>query len=58
MEVVTGQPVEVLERRAEGGWVVQGTEVDAVILALPAYEAARLLAVVSPGSAALLGAIS
>ena len=45
-EVVTGQPVEVLERRAEGGWVVQGTEVDAVILALPAYEAARLLAVV------------
>ena len=58
VEVVTGQPVEVLERRAGGGWVVQGTEVDAVILALPAYEAARLLAGVSPGSAALLGAIS
>jgi oxygen-dependent protoporphyrinogen oxidase len=58
VEVVMGQPVEVLERRAEGGWVVQGTEVDAVILAVPAYEAARLLAVVSPGSAALLGAIS
>ena len=57
VEVVTGQPVEVLERRAGGGWAVQGTEVDAVILALPAYEAARLLAGVSPGSAALLGAI-
>ena len=57
VEVVTGQRVEVLERRAGGGWVVQGTEVDAVILALPAYEAARLLAGVSPGSAALLGAI-
>ena len=58
VEVVTGQSVEVLERRAGGGWVVQGTEVDAVILALPAYEAARLMAGVSPGSAALLGAIS
>jgi oxygen-dependent protoporphyrinogen oxidase len=58
VDMVTGQPVEVLERRAGGGWVVQGTEVDAVILALPAYDAARLLAVVSPGSAALLGAIS
>lgn len=40
--VVTGSPVERIER-TDDGWRVDGREADAVVVAIPAWRAARLL---------------
>jgi protoporphyrinogen oxidase len=62
--VVTGRAVRRVERRAEGWRVVHGPttdeqviDTDAVVLAVPAAPAARLLAAVVPAAAAELAAI-
>ncbi|MFE9609994.1 protoporphyrinogen oxidase [Streptomyces sp. NPDC006012] len=59
--VLTSTPVTELRREAAGGWrVVAGDRVlraDAVVVAVPAPAAARLLAAESPGAAAELKAI-
>lgn len=59
--VRTSMPGESLERLPDGRWKVAGggeqREVDRVILALPAYAAAELLAAQSPASAEALKAI-
>jgi oxygen-dependent protoporphyrinogen oxidase len=51
-----GQPVREL-RRTVNGWLVDGETVDAVVLAVPARPAARLLTGTDPGAAAELGAL-
>ncbi|HVT20138.1 MAG TPA: protoporphyrinogen oxidase [Mycobacteriales bacterium] len=63
-EVVTGRAVRRLERTADGWRVVHGATIDeravdadAVVLAVPASPAARLLSAVMPVAAAELGAI-
>jgi oxygen-dependent protoporphyrinogen oxidase len=60
-EVLLSAPATELRREAEGGWrVVAGDRVlraDAVVVALPAPAAARLLAAESPGAAAELRAV-
>ncbi|MFH8655391.1 protoporphyrinogen oxidase [Streptomyces afghaniensis] len=61
-EILTGTPVtELSHSAADGGWrVVAGERVvhaDAVVLAVPAPVAARLLRAQSPGAAAELGAV-
>ena len=60
-DVRTGLRAEVLEALPEGRWRVRGggevREVDRVVLALPAFEAALLLGSAAPQSAAALGAI-
>ncbi|MFI9271648.1 protoporphyrinogen oxidase [Kitasatospora sp. NPDC052896] len=59
-ELSTGEPVEEL-RRTPGGWLVRTPErtltPDAVLLAVPAPAAARLLATTAPGAAAELAGI-
>ncbi|MDQ1015481.1 protoporphyrinogen oxidase [Streptomyces afghaniensis] len=61
-EILTGTPVtELSHSAADGGWrVVAGERVlraDAVVLAVPAPAAARLLRTQSPGAAAELGGV-
>ncbi|WP_086565733.1 protoporphyrinogen oxidase [Streptomyces africanus] len=61
-EILTGTPVtELSHSAADGGWrVVAGERVlraDAVVLAVPAPVAARLLRTQSPGAAAELGGV-
>ncbi|MDQ0752107.1 oxygen-dependent protoporphyrinogen oxidase [Streptomyces africanus] len=61
-EILTGTPVtELTHSAADGGWrVVAGERVlraDAVVLAVPAPAAARLLRTQSPGAAAELGGV-
>lgn len=61
-EILTGTPVtELSHNAADGGWrVVAGERVlraDAVVLAVPAPAAARLLRTESPGAAAELGGV-
>jgi oxygen-dependent protoporphyrinogen oxidase len=60
-EIVTGAPVTGLRREGERGWhVVTGDRTlhaDAVVLAVPAPAAARLLAAESPAAAAELRAV-
>ncbi|MGK5694764.1 protoporphyrinogen oxidase [Streptomyces sp. URMC 128] len=61
-EILTGTPVtELSHSAADGGWrVVAGERVlraDAVVLAVPAPAAARLLRTESPGAAAELGGV-
>jgi protoporphyrinogen/coproporphyrinogen III oxidase len=62
--VVTGRPVRRLERTAAGWRVIHGPttdeqaiEADAVVLAVPAAPAARLLADVAPAASAQLASI-
>jgi oxygen-dependent protoporphyrinogen oxidase len=60
-EILTGTPARELRREAAGGWrIIAGERVlhaDAVILAVPAPAAARLLRTESPGAAAELSAV-
>jgi protoporphyrinogen/coproporphyrinogen III oxidase len=51
-----GAPVRSLER-VDGAWRVEGLSADAVVLAVPARPAARLLAGVSPAAAAEVGVL-
>jgi squalene-associated FAD-dependent desaturase len=55
-ELHTGRRVMAIEPAAQG-WRVDGQVADAVIVACPAGEAARLLAPLSPGWAATAGAL-
>jgi oxygen-dependent protoporphyrinogen oxidase len=63
--IATGARVERIERSAEGEWIVTGTRdgepmvrrAKAVVLAVPAYEAARLLRELAPPAAQGLAAI-
>jgi oxygen-dependent protoporphyrinogen oxidase len=52
----TGSAVERIERSGEA-WTVDGTSADAVVLAVPADVAARLLAPVAPDAGKLLSSI-
>ncbi|MYX96553.1 protoporphyrinogen oxidase [Streptomyces sp. SID486] len=60
-EILTGTPARELRREAAGGWRVTAGErvlhADAVIVAVPAPAAARLLRTESPGAAAELAAV-
>ncbi|MGW2645148.1 protoporphyrinogen oxidase [Streptomyces sp. NPDC001393] len=60
-EILTGTPVSELRREADGGWRVVAGEralrADAVIVAVPAPAAARLLRGESPEAAAELAAV-
>ncbi|GAB7105110.1 protoporphyrinogen oxidase [Streptomyces phaeofaciens JCM 4814] len=60
-EIRTGTQVSGLRREADGGWRVTAGErvlhADAVVVAVPAPVAARLLAAESPAAAAELGAV-
>jgi oxygen-dependent protoporphyrinogen oxidase len=63
--VATGVRVERIERDADGGWTVRGARdgealvrrARAIVLAVPAYEAARLLRELAPPAAQGLAAI-
>ncbi len=55
-EVRLGAPVRSLER-SHGNWRVAGLDADAVVLAVPARPAARLLAGVAPAAAAEIGVL-
>jgi oxygen-dependent protoporphyrinogen oxidase len=63
--VATGVRVESIERGADGGWTVTGVRAGealvrrarAIVLAVPAYEAARLLREVAPPAAHALATI-
>ena len=57
VRVLLGQPVEALEPAGRGRWLVNGVTADAVLLALPAPAAARLLAPLSPDAEAILAGI-
>ena len=57
VRVLLGQPVEALEPAGRGRWLVNGVTADAVLLALPAPAAARLLARLSPDAEAILAGI-
>lgn len=56
VELVTSAPVSSL-RRSECGWMVDGLRADAVILAVPAWAASRLLEPVDAKLAALLAQV-
>ncbi|MEU6770446.1 protoporphyrinogen oxidase [Streptomyces sp. NPDC046759] len=60
-EILTGTPVTALRREAPGGWRITAGErvlhADAVIVAVPAPAAARLLRAESPEAAAELAAV-
>ncbi|MER6072210.1 protoporphyrinogen oxidase [Streptomyces sp. NPDC001817] len=60
-EILTGTPVTGLRREAPGGWRITAGErvlsADAVIVAVPAPAAARLLSAESPAAAAELAAV-
>ncbi|MFB8244458.1 protoporphyrinogen oxidase [Streptomyces sp. NPDC055952] len=60
-EILTGTPATRLRRTPEGGWLVASGErtwrADAVIVAVPAPAAARLLREESPGAAAELDTV-
>jgi oxygen-dependent protoporphyrinogen oxidase len=62
VEIRTGAPVEVLEPLGARRWRVAGPwgaeEVDAVVLAAPAFAAGPLLATVSPEAARLLATVA
>jgi len=61
-QIRLGAPVRSLERvggagRVGGAWRVDGLDADAVVLAIPARPAARLLAGISPDAAAEVGVL-